>query len=78
MSERLFTCSEAVKKLWDLLDSALSPEDQSRVEEHLAFCRTCCGELEFAKELRAFLRSQDVDEIPPEVKAKLERFVEEL
>jgi anti-sigma factor (TIGR02949 family) len=78
MSERLITCSEAVKRLWELLDRALSPEDQARVEDHLSFCRTCCGELEFAKELRAFLRSQSVEEIPPDVKAKLERFVEEL
>jgi mycothiol system anti-sigma-R factor len=78
MSERLITCSEAVKRLWELLDRALSPEDQARVEEHLAFCRTCCGELEFAKELRKFLQSQGSEEIPADVKATLERFVEEL
>jgi mycothiol system anti-sigma-R factor len=78
MSERLITCSEAVKRLWELLDQALSPEDQARVEDHLAFCRTCCGELEFAKELRAFLQSQGAEEIPADVKQKLERFVEEL
>ena len=78
MSQRLITCSDAVKRLWELLDEALSPEDQARVEEHLAFCRTCCGELEFAKELRTFLHSQGGEEIPPDVKAKLERFVEEL
>jgi mycothiol system anti-sigma-R factor len=78
MSERLITCSEAVKRLWELLDLALSPEDQARVEDHLAFCRTCCGELEFAKELRTFLRSHGSEEIPADVKAKLERFVEEL
>ncbi|HJS26087.1 MAG TPA: zf-HC2 domain-containing protein, partial [Actinomycetota bacterium] len=51
----LITCSEAVRQLWDYLDEAISAEDQERVERHLAFCRTCCGELEFAKELRAFL-----------------------
>jgi anti-sigma factor (TIGR02949 family) len=78
MSERLITCSEAVMRLWELLDRALSPEDQARVEDHLSFCRTCCGELEFAKELRTFLRSYRSEEIPPDVKAKLERFVEEL
>jgi mycothiol system anti-sigma-R factor len=78
MSERLITCSEAVKRLWELLDHALSPEDQARVEDHLSFCRSCCGELEFAKELRTFLGSQGSEEIPPDVKEKLERFVEEL
>jgi anti-sigma factor (TIGR02949 family) len=73
-----FTCSEAVAQLWDYLDHAISPEDQEKVERHLSFCRTCCGELEFAKELRRFLASGAVQEIPPEARARLERFVEEL
>jgi predicted anti-sigma-YlaC factor YlaD len=41
-------CADAVKQLWDYLDHAISAEDQERVEKHLSFCRTCCGELEFA------------------------------
>jgi len=71
-------CSEAVRKLWDYLDHAVSPEDQTKVEQHLSFCRTCCGELEFAKELRAFLASGSALELPVDVKARLERFVREL
>jgi mycothiol system anti-sigma-R factor len=71
-------CSEAVKQLWDYLDSAISPEDQERVDNHLSFCRRCCGELEFAKELRAFLATSSVEEIPADVRASLERFVEGL
>jgi hypothetical protein len=72
------TCSEAVKQLWDYLDHAIPPEGQKMVEKHLSFCRTCCGELEFAKELRRFLASGEVQEIPADVKGRLERFVEEL
>jgi mycothiol system anti-sigma-R factor len=71
-------CSEAVKKLWNYLDHAVSPEDQEKVEKHLSFCRTCCGELEFAKELRAFLGSGSAEELPVDVRARLERFVGEL
>lgn len=78
MSERAIPCSEAVRQLWDYLDQALSPEDQARVEGHLAFCRRCCGELEFARELQAFLASHEVDEIPAHVRERLERFVDEL
>lgn len=74
----LVPCAEAIRRMWDYLDNALSPEDYAKVEEHLAFCRQCCGELEFARELRAFLRSHAVEEIPPNVRARLERFVEEL
>jgi len=72
------TCSEAVRKLWDYLDEAISPEDQGKVEQHLSFCRKCCGELEFAKELREFLASRAAEEIPPDVKARFERFVADL
>jgi anti-sigma factor (TIGR02949 family) len=71
-------CSEAVRQLWDYLDHAIAPEDQERVERHLSFCRRCCGELEFAKEIRGFLASGSSDEVPPQVKDRLERFVEEL
>jgi mycothiol system anti-sigma-R factor len=71
-------CSEAVRQLWDYLDQAVAPEDQAKVEQHLSFCRRCCGELEFAKELRGFLASQGAEELPPQVKARLERFVADL
>jgi anti-sigma factor (TIGR02949 family) len=77
-TERAIPCSEAVRQLWDYLDHSIGPEDQEKVEKHLAFCRKCCGELEFAKEIRAFLASGAVTEIPPNVKARLERFVEDL
>jgi anti-sigma factor (TIGR02949 family) len=71
-------CSEAVRQLWDYLDHAIPPEDQGKVEKHLSFCRSCCGELEFAKEMRAFLATSTPEEIPPHVKERLERFVERL
>ena len=71
-------CSEAVRQLWDYLDHAIAPEDQVRVEQHLSFCRRCCGELEFAKEIRSFLAGSSAGEIPPHVRERLERFVEGL
>lgn len=77
-TQRAIPCSEAVRKLWDYLDHSISPEDQEKVEKHLSFCRKCCGELEFAKEIRSFLASGTATEIPAEVKARLERFVGDL
>lgn len=76
--QRLIPCDEAVRRLWDYVDSALSPEDAAAVEKHLSFCRRCCGELEFATELRALLRSHAKDDLPPRVRHRLERFLEEL
>lgn len=78
MSQRTIPCSEAVRQLWHYLDHALSPDDKAVVEGHLAFCRRCCGELEFARELQGFLASHDVDEVPAHIRERLERFVEEL
>jgi anti-sigma factor (TIGR02949 family) len=72
------TCSEAVRQLWDYLDNAISAQDQEKVEKHLSFCRTCCGELEFAKELRGFLTTRGAQEIPSDVRARLDRFVQDL
>jgi hypothetical protein len=48
------------------------------VEEHLAFCRRCCGELEFAEELRGFLASHADDNLPPDVRARLAATLDKL
>ena len=75
---RMISCSEAVRQLWDYLDQRLTPEAQADVEKHLAFCRRCCGEMEFAKQLQGFLASESADEIPADVKEKLENLVDGL
>ena len=77
-SQGVIPCSEAVRQLWDYLDQAVSPEDQAKVEQHLSFCRRCCGELEFANQLRGFLASQSAEELPRHVKSRLERFLTDL
>jgi anti-sigma factor (TIGR02949 family) len=76
--QAVIPCSEAVRQLWDYLDQAVSPEDHEKVEQHLSFCRRCCGELEFANQLRGFLASQDAGELPTHVRARLERFLTDL
>ena len=74
----MISCDEAVRQLWDYLDSTLSPADLEAVEGHLAFCRRCCGEAEFARELRGFLASRAAGEVPVDVRVRLERFVDEI
>ncbi len=75
----MITCADAVRQLWQYLDETLEPEAREKVGEHLAFCRQCCGELEFAKILQNFLReSGSAEQLPAEVRARLERFVAEL
>ena len=74
----MINCHEAVGRLWAYLDQSLSEVDRTRVEEHLARCRRCCAEMEFAHELRRVLaHGADLD-IPRDVLERLNRTVEEL
>ena len=74
----MITCADAVKGLWEFLDQTLAPDDQAAVDEHLAFCRRCCGELAFARELRAFLATKTGHELQPEVLGRLTGFIADL
>lgn len=67
----MISCAEAVERLWAYLDGALTAEDKAALEEHLGFCRVCCGEVEFAKELRGFLARSAAEELPDDVRARL-------
>lgn len=75
----MITCKDAVERLWTYLDRNLNRVDQSEVDEHLGVCRHCCGELEFAKQLRELLgKPNDAAEVTPEVRSRLEAFVKGL
>ena len=74
----MITCAQAVRQLWDCLDGNVEESQRELVEEHLAFCRRGCGELEFAEKLRGFLASQAADELPPDVRARLTVTLDEL
>jgi mycothiol system anti-sigma-R factor len=74
----MITCAEAVKQLWAYLDGALAEEERAAIDEHLSFCRRCCGEVEFAEELRGFLARGAAEEIPDEVRTRLIATLEEL
>ena len=74
----MIACHEAVKRLWEYLDDTVALDERVLVEEHLARCRTCCGELEFAKELRRMLVARSPDDVPKDVVGRLNRTIEEL
>ena len=76
--EQVISCGAAVERLWAFLDHELDDHDQQAVEAHLAFCRRCCGELEFAKHLRRLLMTKGAGELPAGVQARLDRFIDEL
>jgi mycothiol system anti-sigma-R factor len=74
----MITCAEAVERLWAYLDGALTADDKAALEEHLGFCRVCCGEVEFAQELRGFLSRSVGEELPEDVRARLIASLDEL
>ncbi len=74
----MISCSEAVKQLWEYLDGTVEADQRAAIEQHLSFCRRCCGEVEFAEELRGFLARSARDGVPPEVIARLSATLEEL
>ncbi len=74
----MITCSDAVRQLWEYVEDALDEAERAQVEEHLNVCRRCCGEVEFAKELREFLSSRTQEEMPLDVRSRLTAYLEEL
>jgi anti-sigma factor RsiW len=69
----MITCAEAVRQLWEYMDGLVDQSQRQAIEEHLSFCRRCCGEVEFAEELRGFLAQHgaDEDELSGDVRARL-------
>lgn len=70
-------CREAVERLWAYLDEELDEADHRAIDDHLAFCLRCCGELEFAREVRGAM-ANSTPPLPRDAQHRLERFIEEL
>ena len=74
----MITCAEAVKQLWAYLDGVVDESQRALIEEHLSFCRRCCGDLEFAEELRGFLTTHAEEDLPQDVRARLTATLDQL
>lgn len=74
----MISCEEAVRRLWERLELPPSPADQTLLDAHLALCRRCCGEAQFAAELRGVLRRSAPGELPPDAAERLEALIRQL
>lgn len=74
----MISCTDAARQLWEYLDGAVADADRHAIEEHLSVCKRCCGEVEFAEELRQFLASHASEELPADTKHRLTTFLEEI
>ena len=68
----MIACKEAVQRLWDYLDRHLGEREELDMEQHLGLCRHCCGELEFAKQVRSRLAATAATPLPAETRSRLE------
>ena len=71
----MIKCKEAVERLWSHLDKRLEEPREKELEEHLGVCRHCCGELEFAQQVRAKLADTGQTEMPAETRSRVEHFL---
>lgn len=74
----MISCEEAVRRLWEHLELAPSVAEQALLDAHLALCRRCCGEAEFATELRGVLQRLPAEDLPPEAAQRLETLITQL
>jgi anti-sigma factor (TIGR02949 family) len=74
----MISCAEAVKQLWEYLDGIVEETDRALLEEHMSRCRRCCGELEFARELRRVLAKSAEMDLPADVLRRLNQTLQEL
>ena len=74
----MIDCTEAVRQLWDFLENDLEADDRDNVEEHLSFCRTCCGEVRFAEELRDVMKDTARAHVPDDVAKRMGDLLDEL
>jgi mycothiol system anti-sigma-R factor len=74
----MITCSDAVKQLWEYLDGSVEGAEREAIEEHLSVCKRCCGEVEFAEELRNFLADHSSQDLPEDVRARLVGYLQGL
>lgn len=74
----MIDCSTAVRKLWDFIEKDLPADDQEKMDEHLAYCRRCCGEVEFAEEIRTLLKGASTPGLPEAAEVRLNLFIDQI
>lgn len=74
----MISCAEAVRQLWEVVQDEPLATDRSQMEEHLALCRRCCGEMEFVVEMNRFIASVEESPLPRAVESRLDQALEQI
>lgn len=68
-----FLCEEALERLEPSLDGDLPPEEEARLQAHLARCPSCAAESALAAGIQRELRALPLHDCPPEVLERVRR-----
>jgi DNA-directed RNA polymerase subunit N (RpoN/RPB10) len=74
----MIACRDAVERLWSYLDRNIDRSQEEELEQHLGLCRHCCGELEFAKQVRNKLSESADMPLASTARERLQKFVQRL
>ncbi|GIX47536.1 MAG: hypothetical protein KatS3mg131_1747 [Candidatus Tectimicrobiota bacterium] len=74
---RMVMCRQLVELLSDYVDGELPPALRRRLEAHLADCAPCATFLQTFRQTQAAARSLHCEEMPPELRQRLRRFLRE-
>jgi hypothetical protein len=74
----MIACREAVERLWSYLDRNIERAQEDELEQHLGLCRHCCGELEFAKQVRTKLATSVDSPLESKARERLQKFAQRL
>jgi DNA-directed RNA polymerase subunit N (RpoN/RPB10) len=74
----MIACGDAVERLWSYLDRNIDRAQEDEHEQHLGLCRHCCGELEFAKQVRNKLGESADTPLEPTARERLQKFAQRL
>jgi len=74
----MIACRDAVERLWSYLDRNIDRTQEDELEQHLGLCRHCCGELEFAKQVRNKLSESADTPLEPTARERLHKFAQRL
>lgn len=65
------SCEDVLKQLVDYLHGEVDERQFSEIEKHLDSCRSCFSRAEFETALRARVKDETREEIPGDVKDRL-------
>ena len=72
---KIISCSEAVSRIFELLDGMIKRSQRQELDEHLDTCRDCCNRLEFEKLLKERLIQLSETKTPKRLSRRIEKLL---